>query len=138
MQPWHWAMLALLPLLLGPHRLRTWAALMGASVAAHLLPAMSVEWYIAIDAVAGTVVMRHPVGCAQRAIGALFALMVLYSVGFMVADNPAGASVYLDAHTITGWVQWGCLAAWGLHDGGKALFDRARRARSLLAPREGF
>jgi len=136
MQPWHWAMLALLPFMGDSHRLRTWAALMGASVAPHLLPVMSVEWYVVIDAVAGTLVLRRPTGCAQRAIGALFALMVVYSVGYMLADNPAGASVYLDAHTITGWAQWGCLAGWGLYNGGKALYDRGRAARRLLASGE--
>ena len=133
MAVWHYAMLGILPFMGGKNRLRTWLVLMGASLVANLLPIMAVPWYVPLDAVAGAIVMRHPAGCAQRAIGALFALMVIYSVGFILADNPAGADTYLDAQTLMGWVQFGCLLAWGLTNVGKALVGWLRPGSRLLA-----
>jgi hypothetical protein len=66
----------------------------------------------------------------------MFALMLVYSCGYewgrmLYGSTLPGEDVYLQAQTIAGWVQWGCLAAWGLHDGGKALFDRFGLSRSL-------
>ena len=133
MHLWHWAMLAVFPLMLHRVRLRIWLIVAGASLAAALLPVMAVGWYIMVDFTAGALILRKPVGCAQRAVGALFAMMLLYSVGYILASNNAGADLYLTAQDFLGWLQWGCLLAWGAHDVGEAAVERVRAVRSLLA-----
>lgn len=134
MQLWHWAMLAVFPLMMHRARLRIWLIVAGASLAAALLPVMAVEWYIVVDLAAGVMILRRPIGCAQRIIGALFAMMMLYSVGYILAGNKAGADLYLTAQDILGWLQWGCLLVWGAHDVGEAVTERVRAIRRLLAP----
>lgn len=131
MTAWHLAMVLALPLMGSWPKGRTWAALMTAGILPWLLPPLAVPAYILIDAVAGAIVLRHPAGCAQRAIGAGFALLVMYHVGFLMSHEGGDTSMYYQANVITGWVQFVLLAAWGLFDVGKAVLHRSRTWRGV-------
>ncbi|MGL5734045.1 MAG: hypothetical protein ACRCYS_04185 [Beijerinckiaceae bacterium] len=139
MSEWKIAMLAALPLMTAGPKLRTWLALMGAAAAATIVPTMTlgpnvdsvvIGWYISIDALAGWVVLRHPAGWVQKFIGAAFALMVSFHVGFLIADRPAATLDYLHWLAWAGWVQWAALAGWGVHDVGKGASNRLRAWRN--------
>lgn len=131
MTGWHFGMLALLPFMGSGPKMRTWAALMLAGVIPWLLPPMMVPAYIVIDAIAGVVVLRHPAGLAQRAIGACFALLVMYYTGFLLSYAGGDAAMYYKANVVTGWAQFALLASWGLHDVGKVILHRIGPWRSL-------
>ena len=112
MTEWKLAMLALAPLMRGHEMLRTWLAMFGASVAALLV--QDVVAYIAIDAIAGAIVMARPSGLAQKAIGALFVLMVMFDLGFYLSPH-ADWGLFASALSAVGWVQWVILGAWSGH-----------------------
>lgn len=118
-------MLLLLPLLVAGERgllrqkLRAWTAMFGASllaIGALYLPVSQIAAYIAIDLIAGAIVLRHPAGVAQKAIGLLFVMMVLFHIGFKLAGNPWNMGGYLNAQLVVGWLQLACLFAWGVDD----------------------
>ena len=131
MTAWHLGMLALLPFMGSGPKARTWAALMCAGVTPWLLPAMAVPAYIVIDAIAGAVVLRRPAGFTQRAIGACFALLVMFHVGFLMSHTGGDTAMYYQANVVTGWAQFILLAAWGLSDVGKAILHRFGHWRGL-------
>ncbi|MGL5734553.1 MAG: hypothetical protein ACRCYS_06775 [Beijerinckiaceae bacterium] len=148
MTDWKLAMLLILPLMLhwrldwrmlATRRVRTWATMFGASIAALIVPALPASGpiplyiigaYMAIDLLSGVVVLAlKPVGCAQRAIGWLFAFMILFHIGFGIMSNGGNTGAYISALSTFGWVQWACLFSWGAYDVGKAAlgwlgFDR--------------
>lgn len=94
-------------------KLRTWAALFGASLATIAFP--SVGAYVAVDIIAGAIVLRHPAGCAQRVIGFLFVCMVLFELGYLLSAQQQGEFLVSSLRGI-GWMQWLVLAAWGGSD----------------------
>lgn len=139
-------MFGALPFMTVGPKLRTWLAMMAASGAAMLVPAMTigaavdspvVGCYIIIDALAGWIVIRHPAGWVQKFIGAVFALMVSFHVGFLIADRPAATLAYLHWLSWAGWLQWAALVVWGLYDTGKAVADRAWPNRHPSPARAG-
>lgn len=135
MSAWHIAMLAALPFMFSSAKMRTWVALAVAGVIPWLLPPMIVPAYIVTDALAGAIILRKPAGCAQRAIGACFAMLVMFHVGFLLSHAGNGTtSMYYQANVITGWVQFALLAAWGLADAGKALLCWGRIGGRVPAP----
>lgn len=93
--------------------LRTWIAMFGASVAAYWV--QDVVAYIAIDAICAALIMARPSGVAQKAIGALFVLMVMFDLGFYLSPQTDWGS-FAGALTATGWVQWCILLGWTGHD----------------------
>lgn len=140
MSEWKLAMLAALPFMGRGAKLRTWIALMGASMAAMAFPPLSVGAYVAIDIAAGGLVLAKPAGDVQRIIGRLFIVMVMFHLGYLVSRAIwpiEGAEMfYYQANAATGWLQFLCLAGWGLCDAGKALVgfaDRRRVARSAVS-----
>lgn len=124
MTEWKLAMLATAPFMTKRPMLRTWLALMGASLAAQFVGPMAVTAYIVIDGIAGLVTISRPAGLAQKTIGALFALMVLFHIGYLWGAHPGSSHIYWQANVTIGWAQWLCLAAWGLWDAGKAVILR--------------
>lgn len=142
MSEWKLAMLLALPFMQRGAKLRTWFALMGASLAAMAFPPLTVGAYIAIDIAAGAIVLARPAGEVQRLIGRCFVLMVGFHLGFALnlALGPVeGADLfYYQANTATGWLQFAILLGWGLWDAGKALVgvaDRRRIARAEILAR---
>lgn len=126
-------MLLTLPLMAAGPKLRVWLAMLGASIAALLLPALpigapppigTIAAYIAIDFIAACIVLKSPAGWVQRAIGGLFAGMLFFHIGFFVASDGSNVVAYVDKLTAIGWVQWACLFAWGLFDAGKAVVSQ--------------
>lgn len=110
MTSWQIAMVCILPLMWGsmPYA-RTWAAMAGAALMGHLVPHIGA--WMAIDLIAGTIVLMHPKSLPQRAIGALFAGMVLFTVGFIAGGQNAPAQ-YANALSWMGWAQFAILL-WG-------------------------
>jgi hypothetical protein len=121
-------MLVIAPFMRGRPMLRTWAALLGASVATYWV--QTPLGYLAIDAVAAAIVVARPSGLAQKAIGALFVCMVLFDLGFylspVIADflnqfgfrlsEQADVELFRAVLTWIGWVQAAILAGWLGHD----------------------
>lgn len=113
MTEWKFAMLMLAPFMRGHQMMRTWAAVMGASVATFFVH--DPIGFVAIDAIAAALVMARPNGLPQKAIGALFALMVMFDLGFYLSPS-ADWALFSSVLTGIGWVQWLILAGWTGHD----------------------
>ena len=113
MTEWKLAMLCLAPFMRGRQMLRVWVAMFGASVAAHF--AQDVVAYIAIDAICAALIMARPSGVAQKAIGALFVLMVMFDLGFYLSPQTDWGA-FAGSLSAVGWVQWFILAGWTGHD----------------------
>ena len=102
------------------HRLRVWAAMVGACVAAYAFP--NVWFYLAIDIVAAAVIMTHPKTLPQRAIGLCYIGMILLTSGFILR-NLFGVQIFLSAaeeptvlksaHDFLSWLAVAILFAWG-------------------------
>jgi hypothetical protein len=151
--PWKMFMLGLFVFLLlhrvggrwPVHKLRTWAALFGTSVAgAVLTPEHGTTPYLAYMAlcfVGGWIVLIHPAGIAQRAIGLLFAAMLLFHAGAAFAGHPNGGPAYWQMMIGAGWLQFAILLVWSFWDAGLAKLVRAARWRfwgkGIAAPDRG-
>lgn len=110
---WFLAMLAIAPAMRGWQMWRTWAALAGASAAAWIVP--DIVAYVIIDLIAAAIVVRHPRGLAQKAIGWLFVSMLLFEVGFILSPQNNPMTMW-QIGVVLGWAQWGLLLSWGLYD----------------------
>ncbi len=137
---WFGAMLCLLPAIAMDSRVqlfkvrvpsgqkgRTWLVMFCASLAAWLLrayhPAPDYNpspAYAVIDAISAFFVLRRPLGEMQRAIGILFIGMLGVDLGFTGAcwlqPGPHDFGGYFSFNTSLGWLQWACLAWWGIGD----------------------
>ena len=113
MTSWDVAMLGLAPLMRGHQMARTWVAVMGASVATFFVH--DPVGFMAIDAVAAAIVMARPSGLAQRAIGALFTIMVMFDLGFFLSPQ-RNYDMFYGVLMVIGWGQWLILAGWTGHD----------------------
>jgi hypothetical protein len=136
---WKLALVLLLPLVWHDKaKLRTWAAMMGGSAIAAFSEPSSLHLYILIDALSGYVVLRHPIGCAQRAIGLLFAMMVMAHVGYLVSDIMGSTSygsdlMHWNMQYGIGWIQLAILGVWGAGDAVVTIVDRWRAGGNSLA-----
>jgi hypothetical protein len=74
---------------------------------------------------------------AQKAIGLLFAMMVMFHVGFLLADKPVNMGGYLDAQGIVGWMQLVCLLMWGVDDAAGRAYRRDGPDRDQVPARRG-
>jgi len=113
---WKLAMVFALPLMFGMGwraKCRTWAALMGASLASIVLPYAAA--FMVIDLLAGAMVLRRPAGCGQRAIGLIFAGMALFDIGFIIAGQH-DVQAFTGFMVSLGWLQFAILFAWGGYD----------------------
>ena len=123
---WQQAMLAMLPLFVWlrwtrgrwpMHRLRTWAALFGASLSAWLVtPEHGDTPFLlyALICLAGAAIVRiKPAGPAQRAISIIFAIMAAINGGLIFAGVPHGGEAYQNTLHIAGWSQFVILFFWG-------------------------
>lgn len=122
MGEWKLAMLALAPFLRGRQKLRTWAAMFGASVATYFIH--DPVGYLAVDAIAAAVVVARPSGLAQKAIGGLFIWMMMFDLGFLLSPH-AGWDLFVGLSTALGWFQWMILAGWEGHDAWRRYRDWA-------------
>lgn len=118
MTDWKMAMMAISPLMLSHQKLRTWGAVIGSSLLASVFP-LTPPAYIAIDLLCGLLVLTRPAGTAQRAIGLLFAAMLIVDVGYCISPRADGGLLYYHVLSALGWLQWGVLAMWGARDAGE-------------------
>lgn len=121
---WKLAMLLTGPLMVTRPKLRTWAAMMLASIAAWLVPYGDAAAYLAIDLLAGGLVLVRPAGVPQRIVGALFAGMAMFDIGFLLSGETVGTAAYMAANIWAGWLQWAVLFIWGGHDAARYIADR--------------
>lgn len=110
---WKLALLAVLPFLRSEGMLRTWAAMMGGSLATFTFHSPE-SWFI-IDAISAAIVLRPLAGLMQKAIGICFVGMMFFSLGFIIGGQ-ADPALYRMALTGAGWVQWALLLGWTIHD----------------------
>lgn len=132
MSDWKLAMLLILPFMVWQAKfamVRTWAALMANSLLAGLFPFVAA--YIFIDGIAAWAVLRRPMGLAQRAIGLLFAGMVLTHVGFLLSPQASGL-LHWQVNMLIGWLQFGCLFAWGAFNVVEFVAGRMRSGARAL------
>lgn len=124
----------------GP-KARVWLVLFGASLAALLFSGASVWPFAIIDGLAGYFVLRRPRGEAQRAIGTIFIMMLFLHLGFYLADRlqpgPHDFLGYVMANRLLGWLQWACLASWGVGDAFNRLVVYRGAAGNPVANRDG-
>lgn len=124
MSDWKFAMLLILPLMLAPARLRVWVAMMAGSVAALYVPQglpeeAVVSLYIPIDIAVGAVILAHPRGDWQRALGSLSVGMIGLSVGYlgeMVLIGRHNPDFYWRIMMVLSWTRFALLFAWGAYD----------------------
>lgn len=131
---WKLAMLGLLPLMGQRARLRTWVAMMGASIAAWLVTGPYA--YLAIDILGAAIVLARPAGVAQRAIGAMFGIMCFFHLGFIVGGGH-DVSTYIASNRLVGWAQWAVLLSWGGYDVLRPYRHRLRPRRHQVDRRAG-
>ena len=129
MSDWKLAMICLLPLVLSPAKLRTWGALLGASLAAMFVPFLGA--FVAIDLIAAALVLKHPTNCAMRAIGALFVGMVFFELGFLFSSGNQN-ELLMASLQVMGWMQFAILLSWGLYDTIRFVIRRAGPDRSAV------
>lgn len=145
-------MVLLLPLLwYSRPMLRTWAAVLGASIAAAFVPvlptvatpsiAYTLGAYMVIDTLAALIVLGSPKGLAQRAIGLLSGMMVMTHTGMLIAvlrGSAVSTTMYFQANLLAGWLQLFCLAAWGGVSVGYYIAGRFWRRRCPPYSKGGF
>lgn len=130
MSDWKLSMLLLLPLMWGSGKGRTWGAMFGSSLLAGL--SANPVFYFFLDGVAGALVRRRPEALPQRAIGYLFASMMLFDAGYALSDQKQQI-LYLSFLSWLGWAQYGILLVWGLHDAWKYIVRRSGYGGDLAA-----
>lgn len=135
----HWtlAMAALIPVMARGPKMRTWGSMLGASAAAWLVPYAHAPSYLAIDLLAGGIVLVRPAGLPQRMIGALFASMSMFHIGVLLAGGPGDIGLYMGANLAAGWLQWAILLCWGVYDAVRPIVDRYRPDRRAPAAAGG-
>ena len=131
---WFAAMLLILPFMRGRAKVRTWGALFLASVAAWVFP--SIAAHIAIDLLAGALVLKRPRGLAQKIIGFGFVAMLIFSSGYVMSQQANPWTLYYAMLGI-GWAQWAVLLSWGLYDFARNRSGRLGPAGRVHAPDVG-
>lgn len=88
--------------------------------------------WMAIDFAAAVFVLHlfKPVGFAQKLIGCLYTLMVVWHFVYAAGDREQ-PQLYFAFQIIVGWVQWGVLMIWSTGDVGKAIALRLGVNRHL-------
>lgn len=122
-------------------KVRTWAAIvLTSSVAWVVLPTQhGVSFFGAamlLDLSGGFATILRPAGRRQFAIGATFALMALFNIGWALGGAQQSTWPWWAVQTGAGWLQMAILIEWTGADAGKAIFVRFRRwwRRSYGAP----
>lgn len=133
---WHVLMLAMFVGMDKCPMMRTWAALFLSGCAGLFIPPDWIGAYMLVDLTAGYIVVRRPAGVAQKSIGAIFVMMVIFHIGFMTAmalGRAVDGHVYGVINRGAGWLQLLCLMGWGLWNAMESAVDRYRafRGRAL-------
>lgn len=149
--PWKLGMYALLAVLLLQriggrwpiHKIRTWGAMLASSVTAYFVAPdvgyMPLLPYIMIDFLAAIAVLTRPAGLAQKAIGLIYGVMILYSVRFAISNIAAGEQTLIETANYAtfmaacGWCQFVILLVWSANDAGRIIRGRSPWDRRHLA-----
>jgi hypothetical protein len=120
---------------------KTWLVLFSAALAGSLFSADAIMAFLAIDALAAFFVLQRPRGETQRAIGIVFIMMMFLHLGFYAAcrlqPGPHDLTRYVEWERGLGWLQWACLAFWGVGDALVRLVVDRGASRNLVADRNG-
>lgn len=143
---WPVAMLCLLPILaasgLWTAKMRMWLILMATAFAGMQFSATAIIAFAFIDGIGGYFSLKRPRGEFQWAIGLLFIAAVGLHVGFYIAGRmqpgPHDFMGYALAARAIGWLQFACLASWGVRDAVVRFIDRRGSVRDVVAMQDGF
>ena len=133
MQPWHHAMLYILPLLalssvgsgwLGASepKMRAWAVMMLASAATYIVEpgASAFKLYAYMDLICALAILSRPRNVFNWGVGFIFASMALIDI-YHVYYAADGVAQFISIQLILGWLQWFLLLLWGTHDAGRGV-----------------
>lgn len=90
-------------------------------------------WFAAVDIAAAAVVLRHPAGRVQAAIGWVYVAQIIAHFVFIVRADEAAAYDYWLLLTRLAWLQLLLLGGWAVGRWGKIARSRAVRRRAELA-----
>ena len=116
---------------LDPQKVRVWLAMMAGSLAAAIAGDLAptgthqVGAYVIVDIVVAIVILRHPKGLAQKALGGLSGVMVLFGIGYLVSTRMGGNNplLYGQVMAALSWLRFGILVSWSAGDAvGMALY----------------
>lgn len=94
---------------------------------------------IVIDGIAARMILRHPAGKMQAALGGTYAVQVAMHVAYGARETwtIADPIAYYDMLTIVAYAQLAILGGWALGTWGQFVIDRLRRHRPAMDHREG-
>jgi len=94
---------------------------------------------IAIDGIAARMILRHPAGKMQAALGGTYAVQVAMHIAYGARETwtIADPIAYYDMLTIVAYAQLAILGGWALGTWGQFIVDRLRRHHPALDHREG-
>lgn len=90
-------------------------------------------WFAAVDIAAAAIVLRHPAGRVQAAIGWVYVAQIIAHFVFIVRADEAAAYDYWLLLTRLAWLQLLLLGGWSIGRWGKIARSRAVRRRAELA-----
>lgn len=119
------------------NKLRVWLVLMASWMLGMLAventgnPTPTALW-LAIDFASAVFVLHlfRPVGFAQKLIGSLYTMMVVWHAVYAFSDQ-SHPELYTSFQIVIGWVQWGVLMMWSTGDVGKAIALRLGISRHI-------
>jgi hypothetical protein len=125
-----------------PPMTRTYAAILGNWVANTGFVLLSGNptaplWFAATDVAAAAIILRHPAGRVQAAIGWVYVAQIIAHFVFLVRADEAAAYDYWLLLTRLAWVQLLLLGGWGIGRWGKTVRSRVLRARAEMAGYSG-
>ena len=114
MQPWHYAMLALLPFMDSEPKRRTWITMVMASFLSWLC--QLTPFYLIVDAAAAYAVLSRPSRFSQHGIGMLFVCMSASDAARLLTNAPRTVPCDYRIMGMLGWAQFIVLTSWVLED----------------------
>lgn len=94
---------------------------------------------IVIDGIAARMILRHPAGKMQAALGGTYAVQVAMHVAYGAREmwTIADPVAYYDMLTIVAYAQLAILGGWALGTWGQFVTDRLRHHHTALDHRKG-
>lgn len=121
---------------------RTWLAIIANWTVNTLFVILSGDpvawaWFAMADAVTAAVILRHPAGRMQAAIGWVYIAQIIVHFTFAIRGDAAGEYDYWLLLTRLAWVQLIILGGWSIGRWGKVARSHVLRRRAAMAGREG-
>lgn len=92
-------------------------------------------WFAAVDAATAAIILRHPAGRMQAAIGWIYVSQIIAHFVFGIRGDVAAGYDYWLLLTRLAWVQLFILGGWSIGRWGKAARSHRLRIRAAMAGR---